>query len=127
MRHDNNKKQHTFTLLLMVVCIALGTTISAIAEEPEITFESLLEEMADAEGITQFPDPFYYCKQSSSYNRLAVSPEDSEGWFSNSDNKGIIRTEENQGRLERVLMENDGPGVITRIWRKRTSRRPWLC
>ncbi|MCK4958092.1 MAG: DUF2961 domain-containing protein, partial [Planctomycetes bacterium] len=72
--------------------------------------------MADFDMAARFPQPFYYCKQFSSYNRLAVTPDDPEGWFSNGDNVGILRTEENYGRQERVLMDHTGPGVITRIW-----------
>ncbi|GAA3553600.1 hypothetical protein GCM10022395_01470 [Snuella lapsa] len=76
---------------------------------------SLLNEMVDREQITRFPETNYRTLQASSYNRESVSP-DKPGWFADSDGIGFIRTEENNGRKEWVIMEDDGPGVITKIW-----------
>ena len=46
----------------------------------------------------------------------SVSP-DQPGWFADSDGVFCIRTEKNQkGETEWVLMEDKGPGAITKIW-----------
>lgn len=87
----------------------------ANAQQESITIASLLEEMIDRDRITQFPEMAYECKQASSYNRESRSP-DLPGWFADSDGIGFIRTEENNGKKEWVLMEDEGPGVITKIW-----------
>ncbi|GAA3568712.1 glycoside hydrolase family 172 protein [Snuella lapsa] len=71
--------------------------------------------MVDREQITYFPELNYRCLQSSSYNRESISPE-KPGWFADSDGIGFIRTEEINGQTEWVIMEDEGPGVITKIW-----------
>ncbi|MGQ7871028.1 glycoside hydrolase family 172 protein [Sunxiuqinia sp. sy24] len=81
----------------------------------EINLSSLLNEMVDREQITRFPENSYQCLQASSYNRESVSP-DKPGWFADSDGIGYIRTEENNGQKEWVIMEDEGPGVIAKIW-----------
>ncbi|BDD10166.1 hypothetical protein FUAX_25980 [Fulvitalea axinellae] len=97
--------------LLMALMI-----FTACTEAPKrVTFESLLHEMVDRDAIASFPEKEYRCLQASSYNRESVSP-DKPGWFADSDGIGFIRTEENDGRKEWVLMEDDGPGAITKIW-----------
>ena len=85
------------------------------AQKSEVTISSLLHEMVDREKITQFPPSNYLSKQASSYNRESVSP-DLPGWFADSDGVSFVRTEENNGEKEWVLMEDFGPGVITKIW-----------
>ncbi len=81
----------------------------------EINLTTLLNEMADREQLANFPEPGYRCLQASSYNRESVSPG-KPGWFADSDGTGFIRTEINDGREEWVIMEDQGPGVITKIW-----------
>ncbi len=97
--------------------VAMLTAISCSFEnkEKEISITSLLQEMIDREQITRFPDTNYKSLQASSYNRESVSP-DKPGWFADSDGVSAIRVEENNGKKEWVLMEDDGPGVITKIW-----------
>lgn len=58
----------------------------------------------------------YKTLQASSYNRASVSP-DQPGWFADSDGVFCIRTEKNKkGETEWVLMEDNGPGAITKMW-----------
>ncbi len=86
--------------------------------EPEpavVTFESLLKEMGDRTNITQWPDNEFRSLQASSYNRVSVAP-DKPGWFADGDGISWIREEINNGKKEYVIMENDGPGCITRMW-----------
>ncbi len=100
--------------LLMVVCLL---TAPAFADEGyDITFESLLNEMADRTAVAQWPEHEYKALLASSYNRATKTPDDPNGWFANGDTGYVIREETNNGRRELVMMEHDGPGVITRIW-----------
>lgn len=84
-------------------------------EIPEITLASLLEEMVDRESLSQYPDPYYVCKQFSSYDRATVTPDD-KSWFANWDRSMFIRLETYSGRKEYVMMDADGPGAIVRFW-----------
>ncbi|SIR11090.1 glycoside hydrolase family 172 protein [Maribacter ulvicola] len=99
--------------LCTVLFFVIGCTPAV--EDEEISIGSLLTEMVDRDKITQFPDPYYQSLQASSYNRTSVS-KDAPGWFADSDGEYFIRTEEINGKKEWVLMEDEGPGVITKIW-----------
>ena len=81
----------------------------------QINLSTLLNEIVNREQIASLPAPEYRCQQASSYNRASVSP-DLPGWFADSDGIGFIRVEENHGRKEWVLMEDEGPGCIVKIW-----------
>jgi len=88
---------------------------SNLSLSQQINLSTLLNEIIDRERIASFPAPQYHCKQASSYNRESVSP-DLPGWFADSDGIGFIRVEEHNGRREWVLMEDEGPGCIAKIW-----------
>lgn len=77
--------------------------------------DSLLQEMVDVESIARWPEAEFVCKQVSSYDRAKVAP-DKPGWFANDDHTQYIRTEENDGRKEHVMMDADGPGALVRFW-----------
>ncbi len=80
-----------------------------------VTLESLLDEMMSYEESAKFPNTVYTSHQESSYDRRSVTPGNPD-WFANDDGWGFIRTESNEGREEKVIMEATGPGAITRIW-----------
>src|SRR5689334_13146199 len=80
-----------------------------------VTMESLLSEMIDREMVARLPDPPYQSHEASSYDRRKVSPGD-PSWFSNQDYSQFIRKEDHNGRTESVMMDAEGPGVITRFW-----------
>jgi hypothetical protein len=88
---------------------------TAQCDEPRISLESLLAEMVDRDALARFPEPDYESKQWSSYNRVSVAP-DKPGWFDDGDCGASLRTEKNGDRTEWVLMDQQGPGAITRIW-----------
>ena len=90
-------------------------THTVFAEGP-ITIESLLRDMVRRETLARLPEPAYTCRQSSSYDRDAVSPDEPGTWYANWDRSQFIRTEENNGRQEHVMLDEDGPGCIVRIW-----------
>ena len=100
----------SFAFLFLILS---GTIISA--QTPQVSFNSLLQEMGDRSAETYFPVPEYKSLQASSYNRESVSP-DKPGWFADSDGVAWIREETNGGKKEYVIMEHDGPGCITRMW-----------
>jgi len=79
-----------------------------------VSFVSLLDEMTNRESIAQFPN--YILKQASSYDRSQTGPEDPDSWFNNKDYGYYKRKEVVEGRTEYVIMEENGPGCITRWW-----------
>ena len=82
---------------------------------PGISVGTLLDEMVSRDAMTRFPSIPYTQKQVSSYDRRTVSP-DLPGWFANDDGAGIERLDTIAGRVEKVMFDEMGPGVITRIW-----------
>lgn len=97
---------------LLLTLTALILTLHAFSQR--VTLSSLLREMVDREAVTRFPA--YRAHQASSYNRTSVSP-DAPGWFADSDGVWCIREETNaRGETEWVLMEDHGPGAITKMW-----------
>ena len=81
-----------------------------------VGIRSLLEEMVDRDRVARLPGPVYLCKQFSSYDRGAKTPDDPKGWFANADRGKFLRTETNAGRKEWVLMDHTAPGCIVRFW-----------
>ncbi len=81
-----------------------------------VTSQSLLEEMTDYDAVARLPEPAYTCQQASSYDRATRTPDDPKGWFANNDQNQYIRIETNQNRIEKVMMDADGPGAIVRFW-----------
>lgn len=98
-------------VLLCIGYISEGQNIT----DKRITLSSLLDEMVSFEKAAEFPDPYYTSKMTSSYDRRTVSP-DMDGWYANDDGMGYHRLDTLRGRVEKVMFENEGPGVITRIW-----------
>lgn len=108
------------------VCDVCGKTECECGEEPKpkpepvgptlVTFKGLLEEMVSDDEMTRFPSEEYTQHQASSYDRRSVTPDDPENWFRNDDGWGYERFENKENRLEKVIFEEDNPGVITRIW-----------
>ena len=105
--------------ILLIVCVIVS---SCTQQEKIVSMESLLSEMVDRDALAKYPINNFRLKQSSSYNRASVSPEDSVGWFTNHDynskekDHNFIRIEENNGTKEWVLMDHQGPGAIVRTW-----------
>lgn len=102
---------------LVFILFILSFLASSCQQESRqtITLESLLDEMISFDESARYPLIPYSCKQESSYDRRSVHP-DSAGWFANDDGFGIIRVDTINGRTEDVLFDQEGPGVITRIW-----------
>ena len=98
-----------------ILALMMVFAIAEMAAAAEVTLGSLLNEMTDFSAVARWPQPEFTCRQCSSYDRAEVSP-DKPGWFANNDFSQYIRTEDNDGRKERVMMDEDGPGCIVRFW-----------
>jgi len=103
-------------LTLCLVAALLAMPMVAAAEERQITLETLLKEMIDRDAVARWPDPPYKCMHASSYDRHSKTPDDPAGWFANHDWSQFVRSEVNNGRVEWVLMDAEGPGAIVRQW-----------
>ncbi len=105
----------TLKKVMLAWLFIISSIINGTAQNQEVTFRSLLQEMGDRTIIAQWPVPEFRSLQASSYNRASVAP-DQPGWFADSDGVSWIRDEINGGKKEFVIMEHDGPGCITRMW-----------
>ena len=117
-----NTQTHFKHITRIILVLFIGTTYAQT-----VTTESLLRDMIDRDKIANYPTNDFRLKQHSSYNRLSKTPEDTRGWFANSDftsqgakegvNDRFIRTELNaKGEKEWVLMEHLAPGALVRVW-----------
>lgn len=97
---------------------AIGTIAltSLAAPAQTVSLPTLLEEMVDRGALTRTPEPWYTCRQASSYDRASVSSGEPETWFANGDADHYVRIEDNADRREWVMMDERGPGAIVRIW-----------
>ena len=100
--------------VLGLIFVLSGCSGNAVQEQPSITLSGLMDEMVRIELDPCFPEPYYSAKQLTSYDRRSVIPN-TPSWHANDDWGGFIRYEANNGRVEKVLFDEQGPGVITRI------------
>lgn len=120
-RHTDQKIQPYGIIMPSIVRLvsffscSLAFPVISDAKVAEISLSTLLTEMGRYESVATWPSPEFKCLQISSYDRATVAP-DQPGWFANDDHTQFIRTDEIQGRKERVMMEADGPGCIVRFW-----------
>jgi hypothetical protein len=82
----------------------------------DISLATMLNEMTDRAAVAQTPMPSFVLKQASSHDRRKNDPGNAGTWHSNTDYGQFLHTEVNEGRQEWVIMEDTGPGVITRFW-----------
>ena len=100
----------------MIGVLVLYVQVSAMAAPKNtVTTESLLLEMIDRDVPARYPDPYYSCRQSSSYDRATVA-KDKNNWFANADRSFFLRAEDRHGRHEFAMMDVEGPGAIVRFW-----------
>jgi len=102
--------------LLFSILVGLAPLFAAKAGDTPVTLHSLLSEMIDRDAMARWPEAAYTCKQASSYDRTKTGADNPQTWFNNRDYDYSIRTEENAGRKEYVIMDESGPGCITRWW-----------
>ncbi|TPE44046.1 glycoside hydrolase family 172 protein [Pontibacter mangrovi] len=106
-----------YTLFLVGICALLSqcASVKDSSGASEVTFNSLLQEMADRESLARYPSPAYTLAQFSSYDRAMQKPGDST-WFANWDRSMFLREETTKGRQEYVLFDTTGPGAVVRFW-----------
>ncbi len=109
--------------LFLCLFLSIGTILSTTIADEKITLEDLLDEIISFDETVYFPN--YTCLQESSYDRRSIAP-DAPGWWANDDGFGYIRTDITDGRSEKVLFDQSGPGVITRIWITTQNKRGTL-
>ena len=111
--------RHILKILMIWGLVSYGTGC-APDTSCTVSLGSLLREMGSMDETTRWPEPAYVCRQTSSYDRRAVTPGTPE-WFSNNDGFGFIRRDTLQGRPVKILFDAEGPGAITRIWLTTTN------
>ncbi len=95
-----------------LLCLVFPLRLAA----QDVTFASLLHELVDRDSRAQLPAPFFTCRQFSSYDRDATSPENQETWYANADRSQFVRVEDSATGKQYVLMDTAGPGAIVRFW-----------
>ena len=75
-----------YRAIACVLCAVLSLLLSRQAAQAQpsdepITFESLLEEMADRSRLTRTPDPVYTAHGASSYDRESQANNPDDGLF----------------------------------------------
>lgn len=104
------------TLSALALLLLSSLLTPAFAKKPPVIDQaSLLKELVNRDNLARLPEYAYKTSQFSSYDRRAVAPH-APGWFGNDDWSMFLRTEENQGRTEHVLLDAQGPGAIVRFW-----------
>ena len=83
---------------------------SSADSEGWVTLSSLMDEMGDPQADACFPEPYYEARQLTSYDRRSLLPG-TPWWHANDDWAGFERYEANDGRVERVLFDEQGPGA----------------
>lgn len=76
---------------------------------------SLVDEMVNRDRLAVHPDGRYTQHQASSYDRNPT-PLGAPSSYANADTANFIRTTVINGRTEHVMMEDTGPGALTRWW-----------
>ena len=85
-------------------------------EAYDVTLETLLDEMCDADAATRLAALPWTGRLWSSYDRASVSTNDLTAWYANNDRSQFVRTETRSGRTECVMVDAKGPGALTRLW-----------
>ena len=105
-------------ILILTACSVTVKTNNIDNRAGKISLRSLLYEMVDFRKLMETPIPNYKCIQFSSYDRRStnVNLKTTSGWFANSDIGKYIRVETNNGRVEYVMADIEGPGAVVRIF-----------
>lgn len=103
---------------LLVIAMA-GLVSTNVTTAQTVNLGSLADELANRDNLAIHPNGRYTQHQASSHdprNALGQSTLGAPWGFLNVDFGNYLRQEVNEGRQEFVLLEDTGPGVITRWW-----------
>lgn len=109
-------------LIVCLTCGLISGCLSVADKTEDVCLSSLLDEMSEQNRIIEPPVIDYKAFQVSSYDRRTISPE-AQGWFANDDGAGFERLDTIDGRIEKVLLDEKGPGTVTRIWLTTSDKR----
>lgn len=91
------------------------TDTSVVIVPQTVRYSDLIKELTSYDNLTRTPSVPYIQRQASSYDRRSVDPSKPE-WYANDDGWGYERYEFAHGDTEKVIFDEQHPGVITRIW-----------
>ncbi len=106
----SNQKKH-FTLLFFAVIV-----LSACNDK--VSVSSLLDEMVSYDESARYPEKPYSIGMESSHKKTTVienMPSTGNYEFDMNESAYFIRFDTIEGRIEKVLFDQSGPGVITRF------------
>ncbi|RIK71904.1 MAG: hypothetical protein DCC67_20005 [Planctomycetota bacterium] len=98
--------------LATAVAIAATWAGAAVAQSH---FGALVQEIVDRDRLAVHPAGQYTLEQASSYDRRAT-PLGAPSSFANADTANFLRSRYYAGQREYVMLEDSGPGVLTRWW-----------
>lgn len=98
--------------------VALLCSVPAVAQAGRrLDYPRLLQRLTDVDWLWSPPAAGERCVQFSSYDRSSdKGPGDFDAWYGNDDRGKYLRVEERDGRQEYVMVDIDGPGVLSRLW-----------
>lgn len=83
-----------------------------------VTINSLLMDMTNRDRLATVPNPAYYTRENTSYDRHSTSPTNLPNWWANNDYNYFLYTNTySSSRIEYVMMDAAGPGAIV-SWTK---------
>ncbi|MCA8952120.1 MAG: DUF2961 domain-containing protein [Planctomycetes bacterium] len=101
-----------------LVASAVLTFAGLVAQEGRhLSYPDLLQRTVDPSWLCRPPAAGERSLQFSSYDRRSdAGPSDFDAWYANDDRGNYLRVEERDGRKEYVMVDFDGPGVMSRLW-----------
>ncbi len=111
----NGRVGRLFVVLLASGCVAEPATMvqcEPATSEAAITIDQLVIDLGDLDNLVTRPADSFVSGMQSSHNPVSIDPLDLQTWHANSDRGHYLRDDGE----EHVLFEQQGSGVVTRIW-----------
>jgi hypothetical protein len=111
-------------LACLIAWMGALSNASLAQAAPNVSFADLLGQVTNLDRLAEFPEPYYLTRMASSFDRRSTDPaiQNETNWLANTDFvnrtdlQQFVRIETRDGRKEYVLMDEEGPGAIVRIW-----------
>ncbi|MBZ0151803.1 MAG: DUF2961 domain-containing protein [Planctomycetes bacterium] len=105
----------------------LAASAPLAAQSTELSYPDLLRRLTNVDWLWQPPSAGERCLQFSSYDRRSDrGPSDQDAWYANDDRGNYLRVEVRDGKKEHVMVDVDGPGVLTRLWSANPAGVLWF-